>query len=81
MKKMVSFVLGLASGFSFMAGFLLLISNIQGQRMPDGHPLDPWWLVWGLTFVVPALATFLAVALWPESKRNTLQPVFTRDTL
>jgi hypothetical protein len=68
MKKIFSILLGIAAGYSVLAGFFLLISNIQGRRVPDGHPLDPEWLVWGLLVVVPGLAGLLAMIIWPEDQ-------------
>jgi hypothetical protein len=54
MKKIFSAVLTFAAICSFSFGAVLMLTNIQASRVPDGHPLDPWWLVWGLLLVVPA---------------------------
>jgi hypothetical protein len=69
-EKMFSCLFGVLASWSFTVGFFLLISNIQGSRVPDGHPLDPAWLVWGLLIVVPATLTLLAVGIWPKERKN-----------
>ena len=66
MRKILSRFFGSLAGLSFVSGLILAASNIQGRRVPDGYPLDPWWLELGLLTVVPLVAIYLAVAIWPE---------------
>jgi len=55
MKKIFSAILVFVAICSFSFGIVLSISNAQGSKVPDGNPLDPWWLVWGLLLVIPAI--------------------------
>ncbi len=48
--------------FSFVNGIFLMISNIQALRKPDGYPLDPLWLIYGLAFLIP-MASLLLIGL------------------
>jgi len=68
----------MAAGCSFIAGIFLMISNIQGERVPDGHPLDPWWMVWVLLVIVPISFGFVALETWPweweEKKEEEEEP-------
>ncbi len=70
MRKLISILLGVAAFNLFATGIVFLISNIQGQRIPDGYPLDPEWLVWGLLVVAPILIGFLAIMIWPEEEKE-----------
>ena len=65
-KKIFSVLLGLMAFYSAITGVVLLISNIQGQRVPDGHPLDPWWLIVLLLIVIPSITGPSAIMLYPK---------------
>ena len=81
LKKMLSIISGMGATLFFLGWLSLLISNIQGQRMPDGYPLDPWWLILGL-LLATGILTFLAIAIWPEKKDAiSCRPSFLKDTL
>ena len=63
-------------------GFFISVSNIQGQKVSDGYPLDPWILV-ATCFAIAATCLFIAIGIWPrrQKKGNPLRPVHTTDTL
>ena len=65
-RKIFSVLLGLVAFYSAITGTVLLISNIQGLRVPDGHPLDPWSLVISLLVVVPIIAGTISISLYPK---------------
>ena len=67
MKKALSVFFGIVGGYAVLGWLFLLISNIQGKIVPDGNPLDPWWLVWGLLLLSLA-ATAVAITIWPKEK-------------
>lgn len=77
-RKIFSVLLGGAAGCSFLAGFFLFISNVQGSRVPDGCPIESWWLVWGLFLLVPALAGSAASELWPLEQEETEEKPVSR---
>lgn len=74
MKKSLSVFFGILGGYAALGWIFLLISNVQGKRIPDGNPLDPWWMVWGLFFIAVVSAA-AAIAIWPR-KEN--QRIFVR---
>jgi len=65
-KRTFSIAFGLLSLYSVIAGFFILVSNIQGSRVYDGHPLDPWWLVVLLLVVIPIIAGAISISLYPK---------------
>ena len=69
-KKSFSIISGLSAFYSFVFGYFLLISNIQGKRVPDGHPLDPWWIVITFLVILPVILTALSIKVWTRKRGN-----------
>lgn len=60
LKKIFSAILVFVAICSCSFGFVLMMTNFQALRVPDGHPLDPWWLVWGLFLIIPTITGIFA---------------------
>ena len=80
-RKFFSAILGGIASCSILTGYILVISNTQSQKVPDGYPLSPEWLIWILLTLVPAVFIFLAVAVWPKEKQSIFAPTFIKDTI